>query len=123
MEIDKHSLSIGDYTRTVGKGPASRPQVPKECPMERSPYFDKNGNPSVFGVGSTAAQARGVQPPPAQALPSSQPNLRAQVPPPLLPAQVRPRPPPRPVVCLAGPWTVSRLTDTTRGPSHILLAS
>lgn len=43
MEIDKHSLSIGDYTRTVGKGPASRPQVPKECPMERSPYFDKVG--------------------------------------------------------------------------------
>lgn len=41
MEIDKHSLNIGDYNRTVGKGPGSRPQVSKESSMERSPYFDK----------------------------------------------------------------------------------
>lgn len=41
MEIDKHSLNIGDYNRTVGKGPGSRPQISKESSMERSPYFDK----------------------------------------------------------------------------------
>ncbi|XP_013360256.1 PREDICTED: trinucleotide repeat-containing gene 6A protein isoform X8 [Chinchilla lanigera] len=88
MEIDKHSLSIGDYNRTVGKGPGPRPQISKESSMERNPYFDKNGNPSVFGVGNTAAQPRGMQQPPAQPLSSSQPNLRAQVPPPLLSPQV-----------------------------------
>ncbi|XP_078201059.1 trinucleotide repeat-containing gene 6A protein isoform X34 [Callithrix jacchus] len=88
MEIDKHSLNIGDYNRTVGKGPGSRPQISKESSMERNPYFDKNGNPSMFGVGNTAAQPRGMQQPPAQPLSSSQPNLRAQVPPPLLSPQV-----------------------------------
>lgn len=41
MDIDKHSLNIGDYNRTVGKGPGSRPQISKESSMERSPYFDK----------------------------------------------------------------------------------
>lgn len=41
MEIDKHSLNIGDYNRTVGKGPGSRPQISKESSMERNPYFDK----------------------------------------------------------------------------------
>lgn len=42
----------------------------------------------MFGVGNTAAQPRGMQQPPAQPLSSSQPNLRAQVPPPLLSPQV-----------------------------------
>lgn len=41
MELDKHSLNIGDYNRAVGKGPGSRPQISKESSMERSPYFDK----------------------------------------------------------------------------------
>ncbi|XP_043834486.1 trinucleotide repeat-containing gene 6A protein isoform X4 [Dromiciops gliroides] len=48
----------------------------------------QNGNPSMFGVGNTAAQPRGMQQPPAQPLNSSQPHLRAQVPPPLLSPQV-----------------------------------
>ena len=48
MEIDKHSLNIGDYNRTVGKGPGSRPQISKESSMERSPYFDKVSCLSVF---------------------------------------------------------------------------
>lgn len=43
----------------------------------------------MFGVGNTAAQPRGMQQPPAQPLSSSQPNLRAQVPPPLLSPQVK----------------------------------
>ena len=42
----------------------------------------------MFGVGNTAAQPRGMQQPPAQPLSSSQPHLRAQVPPPLLSPQV-----------------------------------
>lgn len=48
MEIDKHSLNIGDYNRTVGKGPGSRPQISKESSMERSPYFDKVSCSFVF---------------------------------------------------------------------------
>ncbi|KAG2455989.1 TNR6A protein, partial [Polypterus senegalus] len=47
----------------------------------------QNGNPSVFN-GSPAAQVRGMPQPPAQPINSSQPNLRAQVPPPLLSPQV-----------------------------------
>ncbi|XP_053550853.1 trinucleotide repeat-containing gene 6A protein isoform X2 [Bombina bombina] len=49
----------------------------------------QNGNSNMYGVGN-AAQARGAQQPPAQALSSSQPNLRAQVPPPIIPPQVPP---------------------------------
>lgn len=41
LEMEKHGLNVSDYSRTVGKGPGSRPQVPKECPVERSPFFDK----------------------------------------------------------------------------------
>lgn len=52
------------------------------------PSFPQNGNPSVFGVGNIAAQPRSMQQPPAQPLNSSQPNPRAQVPPPLLSPQV-----------------------------------
>ncbi|XP_056393141.1 trinucleotide repeat-containing gene 6A protein isoform X5 [Hyla sarda] len=47
----------------------------------------QNGNPNMFGVGN-AAQARGQQQP--QAMNSSQPNLRAQVPPNMMPPQVPP---------------------------------
>lgn len=47
----------------------------------------QNGNPNMFGVGN-AAQARGTQQPQSQALNSSQPNLRAQVPPNIMPPQV-----------------------------------
>ncbi|XP_058851910.1 trinucleotide repeat-containing gene 6A protein-like isoform X4 [Acipenser ruthenus] len=48
----------------------------------------QNGNPNMFSGSNAAAQARGMQQPPAQPLNSSQPNLRAQVPPPLLSPQV-----------------------------------
>lgn len=41
MEMDKHGLGVGDYNRVVGKGPGSRPQIPKESSMDRGPYFDK----------------------------------------------------------------------------------
>ncbi|XP_041085558.1 trinucleotide repeat-containing gene 6A protein-like isoform X10 [Polyodon spathula] len=44
----------------------------------------QNGNPNMFSGSNAAAQARGMQ----QPLNSSQPNLRAQVPPPLLSPQV-----------------------------------
>ncbi|XP_063170723.1 trinucleotide repeat-containing gene 6A protein isoform X2 [Candoia aspera] len=46
----------------------------------------QNGNPSTFG--NLTAQPRSIQPSPAQPLHSSQPNPRAQVPPPLLSPQV-----------------------------------
>uniref|UniRef100_A0A8D0L776 Trinucleotide repeat containing adaptor 6A n=1 Tax=Sphenodon punctatus TaxID=8508 RepID=A0A8D0L776_SPHPU len=86
LEMEKHGLNIGDYNRVVGKGLGSRPQISKESSMDRNPYFDKNGNPSVFG--NIAVQPRTLQQPPAQPLNSSQPNPRAQVPPPLLSPQV-----------------------------------
>lgn len=54
----------------------------------------------MFGVGNTAAQPRGMQQPPAQPLSSSQPNLRAQVPPPLLSPQVNKDP----LYCLLFTW-------------------
>lgn len=41
MEMEKHSLGAGDYSRVVGKGPGPRPHLPKESSMDRSPYFDK----------------------------------------------------------------------------------
>lgn len=41
MEMEKHSLTTGDYSRVVGKGPGTRPQISKESSMDRSPYFDK----------------------------------------------------------------------------------
>ncbi|XP_066496446.1 trinucleotide repeat-containing gene 6A protein isoform X3 [Tiliqua scincoides] len=136
MEMEKHSMNVGDYSRVIGKNPGSRPQMPKESSMDRSPYFDKdglvatddsqnmqfmsnqngkfplsnsalpnqalgslagqgmpslssvrqNGNPNMFG--NLAAQPRSMQQSPAQPLNSSQPNPRAQVPPPLLSPQV-----------------------------------
>ncbi|KAM8961091.1 trinucleotide repeat-containing gene 6A protein [Pelodytes ibericus] len=49
----------------------------------------QNGNANMFGVGN-ATQSRSSHQPPAQALNSSQPNLRAQVPAPIIPPQVPP---------------------------------
>ncbi|XP_042196955.1 trinucleotide repeat-containing gene 6A protein isoform X3 [Callorhinchus milii] len=88
LELDKHGLNVGEYTGIIGKGPGSRPQISKESSMDRNPYYDKNGNPNLYGGSNAAAQARGMQQPPAQPLNSSQPNLRTQVPPPLLSPQV-----------------------------------
>ncbi|XP_041085560.1 trinucleotide repeat-containing gene 6A protein-like isoform X12 [Polyodon spathula] len=82
MDMDKHGLNAGEYI--IGKGSGSRTQISKESSVERSPYYDKNGNPNMFSGSNAAAQARGMQ----QPLNSSQPNLRAQVPPPLLSPQV-----------------------------------
>uniref|UniRef100_A0A0E9T554 Uncharacterized protein n=1 Tax=Anguilla anguilla TaxID=7936 RepID=A0A0E9T554_ANGAN len=42
----------------------------------------------MFSSSNAAAQGRSTQQPPAQPLNSSQPNLRTQVPPPLLSPQV-----------------------------------
>lgn len=66
-----------------GVGEAAQEFIVTDCPC-----FPQNGNPSVFGVGNIAAQPRSMQQPPAQPLNSSQPNPRAQVPPPLLSPQV-----------------------------------
>lgn len=41
MDMDKHGLGVGDYSRVVGKGPGARPQIPKESSIDRGPYFDK----------------------------------------------------------------------------------
>uniref|UniRef100_UPI0037E9A14E trinucleotide repeat-containing gene 6A protein-like isoform X1 n=2 Tax=Semicossyphus pulcher TaxID=241346 RepID=UPI0037E9A14E len=74
--------SIGDYNGVMGKNPGSRHQLHKESAMDRSPYYDKNVNPMMGG--SSVAQGRGG--PQSQVPP--QPNLRNQVPPPILPSQV-----------------------------------
>ncbi|MBN3306872.1 TNR6A protein, partial [Amia calva] len=50
----------------------------------------QNVNPNMYSGSNAAAQVRSTQQPPAQPLNSSQPNLRAQVPPPLLSPQVPP---------------------------------
>ncbi|XP_014345410.1 trinucleotide repeat-containing gene 6A protein isoform X2 [Latimeria chalumnae] len=71
----------------------------------------QNGNPNMFG--NTAAQARGMQQPPAQPLNSSQPNLRAQVPPPLLSPQV-PAPNTGGLGPLFGPQQVAMLNQLSQ---------
>ncbi|XP_043945175.1 trinucleotide repeat-containing gene 6A protein isoform X4 [Protopterus annectens] len=137
MDLDKHCLNVGEYNGIIGKSPVSRPHIPKESSMDRSPYFDKdgivaeepqtvqfmssqnsklppsnsalpnqlsgsgaglgtqnlnsvrqNGNPSILGICNAAAQVRAMQQAQAQPVNASQPNLRAQVPPPLLSPQV-----------------------------------
>ncbi|KAJ8246093.1 hypothetical protein GJAV_G00263570 [Gymnothorax javanicus] len=87
MMVDKAALNMGEYNGVIGKGSGSRHQMSKESSMERSPYFDKNVNP-MFGSSNAAAQGKSPQQPPAQPQIPSQPNLRAQVPPPLLSPQV-----------------------------------
>ncbi|XP_044308459.1 trinucleotide repeat-containing gene 6A protein isoform X2 [Varanus komodoensis] len=79
-EMEKHSLNVGEYSRVTGKGPNSRPQISKESSVDRIPYFDKNGNPTMFG--NLTAQPRNMPQSPAQS------NPRAQVPPPLISPQV-----------------------------------
>ncbi|XP_069065791.1 trinucleotide repeat-containing gene 6A protein isoform X2 [Pleurodeles waltl] len=43
MDVDKPPLAIGECSRVVGKGPGMRPHIAKDFPMDRSPYFDKEG--------------------------------------------------------------------------------
>ncbi|KAH0631725.1 hypothetical protein JD844_019475 [Phrynosoma platyrhinos] len=43
MEMEKHNLNVTEYSRVIGKGPHSRPQISKESSMDRNPYFDKDG--------------------------------------------------------------------------------
>ncbi|XP_068192050.1 trinucleotide repeat-containing gene 6A protein-like isoform X2 [Antennarius striatus] len=76
--------SMGDFNGVMGKSPGSRHQFHKESAMDRSPYYDKNVNPVM--VGNSIAQGRGG--PQSQTPP--QPNIRNQVPPPILPSQVPP---------------------------------
>ncbi|XP_026181997.1 trinucleotide repeat-containing gene 6A protein isoform X2 [Mastacembelus armatus] len=76
--------SMGDFNGVMGKNPGSRHQLHKESAMDRSPYYDKNVNPMLGG--SSVAQGRGG---PQSQVPS-QPSLRNQVPPPILPSQVPP---------------------------------
>ncbi|XP_022064225.1 trinucleotide repeat-containing gene 6A protein isoform X2 [Acanthochromis polyacanthus] len=76
--------SMGDFNGVMGKNPGSRHQLHKESAMDRSPYYDKNVNPMLGG--SSVAQGRGGP----QSQPPPQPNLRNQVPPPILSSQVSP---------------------------------
>lgn len=74
--------SIGDFNGVMGKNSGSRHHLHKDSTMDRSSYYDKNVNPMLGG--NTVAQGRGGP----QSQPPPQPNLRNQVPPPILPAQV-----------------------------------
>ncbi|KAG5832143.1 hypothetical protein ANANG_G00287980 [Anguilla anguilla] len=90
MDGDRPVLNMGEFNGMMGKGPGLRHHVPKESSADRGPYFDKNVS-SLFGSGNPGAgQGRGTQQNTGLPLNSSQPTLRAQVPPPLLPSQVPP---------------------------------
>ncbi|XP_078387914.1 trinucleotide repeat-containing gene 6B protein isoform X1 [Cetorhinus maximus] len=84
LESDKRGMNM-DYNGMMRKDRSGfRPPNSKDSPTTDSgPYFEKNGNHGLFG-GSTA-QSRGVHTPQVQPMNSSQPNLRAQVPPQFLP--------------------------------------
>ncbi|XP_072445001.1 trinucleotide repeat-containing gene 6B protein-like isoform X3 [Chiloscyllium punctatum] len=84
LESDKRGMNM-DYNGMMRKDRSGfRPPNSKDSPTADSgPYFEKNGNHGLFG-GSTA-QSRSVHTPQVQPMNSSQPNLRAQVPPQFLP--------------------------------------
>ncbi|XP_067830436.1 trinucleotide repeat-containing gene 6B protein isoform X3 [Heptranchias perlo] len=84
LESDKRGMNM-DYNGMMRKDRSGfRPPNSKDSPTTDSgPYFEKNGNHGLFG-GSTA-QSRGVHTPQVQPMNSSQPTLRAQVPPQFLP--------------------------------------
>ncbi|CAL9693829.1 unnamed protein product [Knipowitschia caucasica] len=75
--------SMGDLNGVLAKNLASRHLLHKD-PMDRGSYYDKNIKPLMGG--SSIAQGRGG---PQPQIPS-QPNLRNQVPPPILPSQAAP---------------------------------
>ncbi|XP_039082526.1 trinucleotide repeat-containing gene 6C protein isoform X2 [Hyaena hyaena] len=85
VDVDKRGLGVTDYNGLVTKALGCRPPVSKDSSGDRPAFLDKipSGNLGLFGSGG-AAQARTMQPPPqppVQPLSSSQPSLRAQVPP------------------------------------------
>ncbi|XP_048477422.1 trinucleotide repeat-containing gene 6B protein-like [Rhincodon typus] len=84
LESDKRGMNM-DYNGMMRKDRSGfRPPNSKDSPTADSgPYFEKNGNHGLFG--SSTAQSRGVHTPQVQPMNSSQPNLRAQVPPQFLP--------------------------------------
>ncbi|XP_061557520.1 trinucleotide repeat-containing gene 6A protein-like isoform X3 [Phycodurus eques] len=82
MVQDKR-MDTMDFSGVMGKNHGSQHQLPKESPMDRSSYYDKNVNPMLGG--SSLAQGRGGL---QSQLPH--PNFRNQVPPPIMPSQVPP---------------------------------
>ncbi|XP_058558788.1 trinucleotide repeat-containing gene 6C protein isoform X3 [Neofelis nebulosa] len=85
VDVDRRGLGVTDYNGGVTKALGCRPPVSKDSSGDRPAFLDKipSGNLGVFGS-SGAAQARTMQQPPqppVQPLSSSQPSLRAQVPP------------------------------------------
>ncbi|XP_044941747.1 trinucleotide repeat-containing gene 6C protein isoform X5 [Mustela putorius furo] len=85
VDVDKRGLGVTDYNGVVTKALGCRPPVSKDSSGDRPTFLDKipSGNLGMFGS-SGAAQARTMQQPPqppVQPLSSSQPSLRAQVPP------------------------------------------
>uniref|UniRef100_A0A8C8WTA3 Trinucleotide repeat-containing gene 6C protein n=1 Tax=Panthera leo TaxID=9689 RepID=A0A8C8WTA3_PANLE len=85
VDVDRRGLGVTDYNGGVTKALGCRPPVSKDSSGDRPTFLDKipSGNLGVFGS-SGAAQARTMQQPPqppVQPLSSSQPSLRAQVPP------------------------------------------
>ncbi|XP_034881784.1 trinucleotide repeat-containing gene 6C protein isoform X4 [Mirounga leonina] len=103
VDVDKRGLGVTDYNGVVTKALGCRPPVSKDSSGDRPTFLDKmpSGSLGMFGS-SGAAQARTMQPPPqppVQPLSSSQPSLRAQVPPFLSP-QVGPAATRMGVVCV-----------------------
>ncbi|KAJ8387107.1 hypothetical protein AAFF_G00160470 [Aldrovandia affinis] len=91
MEGERPVMNMGEYNSAMGKGPNLRHHLPpKESSADRGPYYDKNVSGMYGGGSAGAGQGRGAQQPPGPPLNQSQPTLRAQVPPPLLPSQVPP---------------------------------
>ncbi|XP_038639527.1 trinucleotide repeat-containing gene 6B protein isoform X3 [Scyliorhinus canicula] len=84
LESDKRGMNM-DYNGMMRKDRSGfRPPNSKDSPTaDNGPYFEKNGNHGLFG--GSSAQSRGVHTPQVQPMNSSQPNLRAQVPPQFLP--------------------------------------
>uniref|UniRef100_A0A667HX45 Trinucleotide repeat-containing gene 6C protein n=1 Tax=Lynx canadensis TaxID=61383 RepID=A0A667HX45_LYNCA len=85
VDVDRRGLGVTDYNGGVTKALGCRPPVSKDSSGDRPTFLDKipSGNLGMFGS-SGAAQARTMQQPPqppVQPLSSSQPSLRAQVPP------------------------------------------
>ncbi|XP_061701673.1 trinucleotide repeat-containing gene 6A protein-like isoform X2 [Syngnathoides biaculeatus] len=80
--VQEKRMDTMDFSSVMGRNHGSQHQLPKESPMDRSSYYDKNVN-TMLG-GSLAQGRSGLQ----SQLPHS--SFHNQVPPPIMPSQVPP---------------------------------
>uniref|UniRef100_A0AAX7TC65 Trinucleotide repeat-containing gene 6C protein n=1 Tax=Astatotilapia calliptera TaxID=8154 RepID=A0AAX7TC65_ASTCA len=85
-DLDKRGMGMSDYSNGMNKPLVCRPSALSKDPSERNAFLDKVRRiPSGMFGSSGAAQTRAMQQqppqPPVPPLSSSQPSLRAQVPP------------------------------------------